>query len=236
MTKTALYLQIEKDIQDKIALGYYKENTLIPTEQELARAYNVSRVTIRKATEILTKEGVLEPIVGVGTFVRAKPLHKNIVTLNGFSSEMRMQGVEPSSVVPIFMIKNAPSNIASVLGIEENEPVYYFERLRYGDDKLFIIEKTHMSARLYPDISLKVLENSKYEFIEKEKNIAISHSNHTVNPCLCNAQIAELFGIAENTPIVTIANITYLENGDVLDITELTLNTPYYQLSYTKKR
>lgn len=233
---TSLYKQIQADLLEKISLGYYTKDTLIPTELELSKQYNVSRVTIRKAMENLISQGLLEPIVGVGTFVRGASLAKNIITLKGFSAEMRTQGVIPSTIVDVFMIKKAPSYISKILCLDEDESVYYFERRRYGDGKLFILEKTHMSTNLYPDISLQVLENSKYDFFEKEKGLKITHSNHLVLPLLSSKKVSELFQIAENSPIVHIDNTTFLGNGQILDFTELTLNSPNYQLSYTKKR
>ena len=49
---TALYLDVKKDLLDKITSGEYSEGTIIPTEHELSDMYNVSRPTIRKAVQI----------------------------------------------------------------------------------------------------------------------------------------------------------------------------------------
>ena len=46
---SALYLDVKKDLLDKITSGEYSEGTIIPTEHELSDLYNVSRPTIRKA-------------------------------------------------------------------------------------------------------------------------------------------------------------------------------------------
>lgn len=65
----AQYKQIENDILDKISTCFYKKNDMIPTELELARNYNVSRVTVRRATDNLVAKGLLYRTPGVGTFV-----------------------------------------------------------------------------------------------------------------------------------------------------------------------
>ena len=57
---TALYLDVKKDLLDKITSGEYSEGTIIPTEHELSDLYNVSRPTIRKAVQILVDAGYLE--------------------------------------------------------------------------------------------------------------------------------------------------------------------------------
>ena len=48
---TALYLDVKKDLLDKITSGEYPEGTIIPTEHELSDIYRVSRPTIRKAVQ-----------------------------------------------------------------------------------------------------------------------------------------------------------------------------------------
>lgn len=52
---SALYLDVKKDLLDKITSGEYSEGTIIPTEHELSDLYNVSRPTIRKAVQIISR-------------------------------------------------------------------------------------------------------------------------------------------------------------------------------------
>ena len=63
------YLDIKKDLLDKILSGVYQQGSIIPNEYELAEIYNVSRPTIRKAVQILVDEGYLEKRKKRGTIV-----------------------------------------------------------------------------------------------------------------------------------------------------------------------
>ena len=160
MTKrrVAQYKQIENDLLQKINLGYYKKDDLIPTELELSNTYHVSRVTVRKATDNLVAKGLLTRVAGVGTFVRHPAVTLNPSSVQGFSEVMSEQGITVRTELPSFMLQNAPANIASILGIETGEPIYFIERIRYADEKIFQFETTYMSSRLYPDISIQVLQ------------------------------------------------------------------------------
>lgn len=62
--RIAQYKQIENDLLQKINLGYYKKDDLIPTELELSNTYHVSRVTVRKATDNLVAKGLLTRVAG----------------------------------------------------------------------------------------------------------------------------------------------------------------------------
>jgi len=233
--QTAQYKQIENDLLQKINLGYYKKDDLIPTELELSNTYHVSRVTVRKATDNLVAKGLLTRVAGVGTFVCHPAVTLNPSSIQGFSEVMQKQGITVHTEVPTFMVQKSPSNIASILGIETGEPIYFIKRTRYANDVIFQLEITYMSCRLYPDISMQVLQGSKYQYFEQVKGMKIAYSNHTVTPLHPSREIADMFGISQDTPILKVANTTYLLNGQVMDYTELTLNSPKYQLTYVKR-
>ena len=196
--RIAQYKQIEKDILDKIQTGYFKQNDMIPTELELSKTYNVSRVTVRRATDNLVAQGLLYRTAGVGTFVNHNPATQKIATLKSFTEEM--------------------------------------EELGYGNDDIFVFEKTYMSVKDNPDISIRVLEESKYYYFEHVRNKKIDYSYHQTYPIMPPKSIAELFNLDDNTPIIKIGNTTYLEDGSILDYTELYLNSPKYQLNYIRTR
>lgn len=233
--RIAQYKQIENDLMQKINLGYYKKDDLIPTELELSNTYHVSRVTVRKATDNLVAKGLLTRVAGVGTFVCHPSVTFNPSSIQGFSEVMEDQGIRVFTEVPVFMVQKSPPNIASLLGIEAGENIYYIERLRYANDEIFQYEITYMSCRLYPDISLKILQGSKYQYFEQVLGLKIAYSSHTVIPLHPTKKISDMFGISMNTPILQVANTTYLSNGQVMDYTELILNSPKYQLTYVKK-
>lgn len=67
-----LYQQLMEVIQNQILNGELKENDRIPTEIELSREYDVSRITVRKAVELLVEEEILIKRQGIGTFVSQK--------------------------------------------------------------------------------------------------------------------------------------------------------------------
>lgn len=235
-TKISQYKQIEYDILNSITTGYYKKNDMIPTELELANTYNVSRVTVRRATDNLVAQGILYRTPGAGTFVTYKTPTQKIATLKSFTEEMEELGLKATTKVNTFAIKEADSKIANILGMKENDMLYYIERSRYGNNDLYVFEKTYMSVKSNPSISIKILEGSKYEYVEKIRGAKIDYSYHQTSPILPNKMLSKIFGIDEITPIIKIANTTYLEDGSVLDFTELFLNSPKYQLNYIKKR
>ena len=178
--RIAQYKQIEKDILDKIQTGYFKQNDMIPTELELSKTYNVSRVTVRRATDNLVAQGLLYRTAGVGTFVNHNPATQKIATLKSFTEEMEELGLKAYTKINSFSIIEADSKIARMIGVKPNDMIYYIERIRYGNDDIFVFEKTYMSVEDNPDISIRVLEESKYYYFEHVRNKKIDYRNYMI--------------------------------------------------------
>jgi DNA-binding GntR family transcriptional regulator len=231
-----LYKTIENDLIEKIESGYYKPDEMIPTEFELTKIYKASRVTIRKATDGLVARNLLIRTAGLGSIIKPSSYaHKSVEHLS-FSEEIRAQGKTPRFEVTLFTVQEAPTQIANILKLSEREMIYYFERACYCDDDIIQFEKTYMSIRKFPDLSISYLEKSKFFYIEQIKDIKIDISTHTVVPVLPSLEIAKMFKIDKFTPILKINLITYLKNGDVMDYTEQYLNSQKYQAKYVRIR
>src|SRR4029077_2560915 len=65
-----LHHQVFLVLQDRIAERRYAPGEALPSEEDLAKLFGVSRVTIRAALETLNTLGLIERRQGAGTFVR----------------------------------------------------------------------------------------------------------------------------------------------------------------------
>lgn len=79
------YVQIQNYILQKIESGEYAAGDKIPSETELARQFDVSRLTVNTAVKELANSGIVERVQGKGTFVRFVPGQS-------FSSPMAFSG------------------------------------------------------------------------------------------------------------------------------------------------
>ena len=67
-----LYQQLAETIKEQIASGKLKENDKLMAEKELCESYDVSRITVRKALELLADEGLIIRKQGIGTFIASR--------------------------------------------------------------------------------------------------------------------------------------------------------------------
>lgn len=66
---SSLYEQIYSFILNGIKDGQYKKGDRIPTEIELAKQFNVSRITSKKALDLLAEQHIIERFQGKGSFI-----------------------------------------------------------------------------------------------------------------------------------------------------------------------
>ena len=67
------YVQLADVLRGRIARGHWKAGERVPTLEALTREFDVARVTVRQAVDVLSREGLLSAQQGRGTFVTAAP-------------------------------------------------------------------------------------------------------------------------------------------------------------------
>lgn len=67
-----LYRQIYNHLMKRINLGEFDNEKLLPTEKALQETFNVSRITVKKAYDMLLSEGLIKRVAGKGTMLTDK--------------------------------------------------------------------------------------------------------------------------------------------------------------------
>ena len=69
VSRVRLSTQIENQLKDQILTGMLKPGERLPSENELAEIFKVSRVSIRQALQSLAAQGLIETRIGDGSFI-----------------------------------------------------------------------------------------------------------------------------------------------------------------------
>jgi len=234
-SKTPKYQQIANDLKNKISRQIYSKGELIPSEATLMEEYNVSRITIRKAVSLLIEEDLLTSVQGSGTYVKKRIQH-NLYELQGFGEQFPDDENDRSSKIIYFQIIQADSKIAGKLNIEEEAPVYYVRRTRYLKKMPIAVEDTYMPVQLFPDLTYEVMQGSKYAYIEKTKQLTISHSVQEFIPTFPNDEIRELLSISDDQAILKIESQGYLVTGETFEYTKVYFKSEDYSFKLVLQR
>lgn len=219
MTK---YERIAKDMQEKIEQGVYKPNEQLPFETDMCETYGVSRITVKKAMDLLVMMGLVVKRRGSGTFVKNITLlskeEQLFSTSNQFSGFSQTEGhANVESKIHEFQIINPSMEVAQRLKISEEDFVYYIERTRYSNGVPNVVEYTYMPIDVIPGIKREVLKKSIYEYISKELGLKIKSAHRTARATLPTETEEEYLQIDHCFPILEVEQVAFLDDGRIFE-------------------
>ncbi len=120
----------------------------LPSDAELCERFGVSRMTARQAVQVVATDGLIERRRGAGTFVRSRPVPRDLGSPLSFSEAMRARGMEAGSQTLAWGPVEPTADERVALSLEAGEGAYALERLRLADGTPMAIERAVMPEKL----------------------------------------------------------------------------------------
>lgn len=216
------YKEIAIALKKKIIEGEFKEGELLPDQETLARTYNTSRVTVRKAIQLLIDEGLLYTRRGSGTYVRTniKKNNKNVTQMNSVFGTSIQEGVEVTSKILRFEVRFPTDYEFETLKIKRTDPVYDIKRVRYVKEEARSIETSIMPLKYIKDLDEDILMGSIYNYIREELGYVISAAQRVIIASKANELDSEEFGIEVGDPILETNQVVFFDDGTPFDLSK----------------
>ena len=130
------YQQIANDMSKRIAQGEWKIDDRLPSEQELAQNYGVSRVTFRQAMAQLERDGLIERFQGKGAYVKSNP-RCLVQDLSFPSLDLAHTVTNPitSRIILEEEIYPPTPEVRHMLQVKDNAILIHFLRLHYFKER-----------------------------------------------------------------------------------------------------
>lgn len=203
-----LYYQIQQTLMGKIRTGQLIEGDPLASEEELARLYQVSRMTARQALHGLKTSGYAVSRKGRGTFVTRPKMERNIMHLEGFTEDMKQRGMVPSSKMLEQVVVGATEEVAEKLSLHEGDPVLKLRRLRYADNIPMAIEESDIPLRLYPGLDRYNFEkNSLYTTLRESYGVRVGWADEIIEAMLATKEESDLLTIPKRASVLSISRL-----------------------------
>ncbi|MGI9578655.1 MAG: GntR family transcriptional regulator, partial [Microthrixaceae bacterium] len=124
------YQQIAEDLRNRLAHRDFTDGGVLPSEAELSSQYEASRVTIRRALELLRAEGLVESRQGFGWSVCAEPLRADLSRLATIDAQLAAAGRNSERRIVSFGFVDAPDRVRGLLA---EKTVLEVERVHLAD-------------------------------------------------------------------------------------------------------
>jgi GntR family transcriptional regulator len=234
---TSLYLQISSLLREEISSGLYEPSGKLPSEAELVRRFEVSRITVRLALNQLVEENIVERKQGKGTYVSNKQLRHGLDTLRSFYESLVIQGLKPEMRLLSRQLADIPEAISNVFGAGMNKGLR-IERLHLVDGQPIALGTSYLLAEVSAISWESIEQQPSYKAIEAITGLQVTRADLAITAQLADEKYARLLEISIGMPLLVMKRVSYLSNGICCDHSLFHIRPEHYEFvlsSYFKQ-
>ncbi|WP_375749243.1 GntR family transcriptional regulator [Vibrio sp. HN007] len=207
--KSPMYLKVADSVKRATEQQILKGGDFIPTERELSTLLGVSRITIRKALDVLDQDGVIVRSRGLGTMISEKVEYSG-KEATGFSQQVVLRGKKPDTLWIKKDTVPCSEEIAKQLKIAPNEEVFLLKRVRYIDEQAVSIEESYVPSHFIKDP--EEIQLSLYDYF-RSQDISPTKTKSRVSTKMPTSDVLEKLQMDENIPVLLIEQTAFNNQG-----------------------
>lgn len=198
-----LYKKVIEDLKSLIEKGEYKKGDLLPSENDLCRSYDTTRVTIRQALSSLANMGYIVRKHGKGSIVSEPKTGLGILSVSGVTVGVGSQRLL-TTILHKPVKQNWPAGFYYPIEEVENEAgCIFFSRLRYINNIPVLYEETHITNIGLPRFSSRSLDNrSLFNILKEHYKVEVTEGEQKIWAIHADKHISDLLNIKTTHPIV----------------------------------
>lgn len=209
-----LYVEIAEALNEDVRAGIYGVHQKLPSETDLAAQFATTRLTIRKAIDLLEKQQVVVRDRNRGTYVLATEgkISSGASGLVGFTEAAKELHLDASTrVLDLRRAIVYPDYVASKLQLNEQEPVWQIERIRMADNEPMMHEQIYLKQRILPNLTAHEAQGSLYRLIEQE--MPIGYAQQELEAVILEPGLSELLETTPGQPAFLAHTVAYSMDG-----------------------
>jgi GntR family transcriptional regulator len=208
------YRSIAEDLRRRVGTGEFAAGRTLPSEAALSAEYEASRITVRKALELLRDEGLVDARQGFGWFVAVDPLRQSLGRLGTIEAQLAESGVRSERRILDFGFVPATPRVRSVLGAAT---VLEVRRLNMADDEPFARVTVWCPEDLGAHLSRADVERAPfYELLD----VPLGGAVQTIGAALADERDAALLEVPVGSPVLRCERVTSGRDGRAVLVSE----------------
>jgi GntR family transcriptional regulator len=229
-----LYYRIKEQLFSQIKSGVLKPGDQIPTEEQLCEMFQVSRMTVRRAVNELSREGHLIRRQGVGTFVAEPVIERKLYRLTTLAEELQTLGYSGlhSRLLGMYSFRASPQ-LAKMFAVQTGDSMLLLRRVRYTKDVPIAVQHIIFPGYLCEGFKPSDAEHgSLYQFFEQRLQQPIEWGKQRIEAVAATKFHANLLEVPFSSPLLKVTKQAFLADGKTFEFTK-TFYRPdryYYQV------
>jgi GntR family transcriptional regulator len=226
-----LYHQIYLILRDEIISGQRGHGSMVPTEQELSRIYDVSRITARRALDELAKHKLVARRRRVGTQVifesPSAPIEGSIdqaletLLMLGRNTKVKLLEIAEEVAQPA---------ILEALGLEPGERVIRAVRVRWLNKQPLGYVVSYVPARLGIKLTPAGLKSRPILALLADAGLKIAGAHQTISAIAADATLSRELDVEMRAPTLRISRTVLNTAGEAIMLTLAHYRSDRYQI------
>jgi len=203
------YLDVADALRARIVARDLGPGGALAGELELAREYGASRVTVRRALDLLRREGLVTSRRGAGGFAAADPVRQPLGRVTTVEAAVEAAGARPSRRILGFGFVEAPPPVAAALELAPRGDVLRVERVNLADDEPFAWVTVWVRADLGADVSRADVERVPFYDLLPVRGVELGTVHQSMTADVADAEAARLLACALGAPLLLVRRVTH---------------------------
>jgi GntR family transcriptional regulator len=209
--------QVADVLRHQVLAGSFPYGQL-PGEAQLGRDFDVSRNTVREALALLAAEGLVERSPGIGTTVLTEKYAHGLHRLMGLGETLHAQG-EITNEVRTAVLTRPPAVVAQRLGVPDDEPVVYLERLRRLDGVALSLDLTYLPRDIgEPLLAEDLARQDIFVLIERVAGQPLGTADISFEAVNADPHSAALLDAPPRAALLMVERLSRLADGRPVDL------------------
>jgi GntR family transcriptional regulator len=229
-----LYVQLADLFRQRIVKGMWREGETLPSLEKLVAEFGVARVTVRQAIERLTRDGLVSPQRGRGTFVTGAPHAdrwlKVETTLENLAELYR--DTQPT-ILQIDESKRMP-RLAESDGTAAERYVW-MRRVHAHEGRPYCVIDIWLDAAIFAKRPARFRRETVIPLLLAMPSVEIVSARQRLTISTADVEVAQHLGIRVNAPVAEVRRVFTGPGRRVIYLGEITYRGDYVHLEMDLK-
>lgn len=208
--------QVEDRLKERIISGDCKAGEQLPSEDELAREYGVSRATVREAVASLALQGYLIKRRGVGTFVgQPDAISGGLESLISITQWIRQSGKEPGTTFVDIDRRAATIHERELFAPWKTDEVVEIHRVRTAS-KIPVLYCIDVIPAAFAPAAPSDWDESLLAYLETRWGQVVIFAQTEIDVVVASKIMAEELAVPRATPLLCLRQAHYNQHSTVL--------------------
>lgn len=200
-----LYVTFVETVRQAVLAGIMKEGDFLPSERDFSKQLGISRITVRKALELLHEQNLVTRARGYGTVINSK-FEYSLKDAKGFSQQVVLKGKKPDTVWVNKTVIPCTDDVALRLNLTPGCDVFMLKRIRYADNEPISIEESYVPISLINDVDQ--IGMSLYDYFHSQ-HIYPKRTKSWVTAQMPDKEFQELLKLPKIIPVLLIKQVAF---------------------------